>query len=109
MLPNVQQATIKPIITQAVAPGTLIHTDEYDIYARLPAWGYEHKTVCHADGEYAPRRRWRRVLRSARQHHRGFLVAAALLAASAPRHLAKRTAAVSRVLPVRAQRPSPRQ
>jgi hypothetical protein len=53
MLPNVQQATIKPVITQAVAPGTLIHTDEYDIYARLPAWGYGHKTVCHAHGEYA--------------------------------------------------------
>jgi transposase len=53
MLPNVRQATIQPIITQAVAPGTLIHTDGYDIYARLPAWGYEHKTVCHAHGEYA--------------------------------------------------------
>jgi len=53
MLANVQQATIKPIITQAVASGTLIHTDEYDIYARLPAWGYGHKTVCHASGEYA--------------------------------------------------------
>jgi len=53
MLANVQQATIKPIITAAVAPGTLVHTDEYSIYARLPAWGYEHKTVCHARGEYA--------------------------------------------------------
>jgi transposase-like protein len=53
MLPNVQQATIKPIIMQAVAPRALIHTDEYDIYARLPAWGYAHKTVCHARGEYA--------------------------------------------------------
>jgi transposase len=53
MLPNVRQATIKPLITQAVAPGTLIHPDEYDIYARLPAWGYGHKTVCHAHGEYA--------------------------------------------------------
>jgi transposase len=52
-LRNVQQATIKPIITQAVAPGTLIHTDESDIYARLPAWGDGHKTVCHAHGEYA--------------------------------------------------------
>ena len=52
MLPNVRQATIKPIITQAVAPGTLIHTDEYDLYARLPAWGYGHKTVCHAHGEH---------------------------------------------------------
>jgi len=53
MLANVQQATIKPIITGAVAPDTLVHTDEYGIYARLPAWGYQHKTVCHARGEYA--------------------------------------------------------
>ena len=53
MLPNVQQATIQPIISNTVSPGTLIYTDEYDIYARLPAWGYPHKTVCHARGEYA--------------------------------------------------------
>jgi transposase len=53
LLPNVQQATIKPVILATVAPGTLIHTDEYDIYGRLPAWGYAHKTVCHARGEYA--------------------------------------------------------
>jgi transposase len=53
MLANVQQATIKPIIVDALAPGSLVHTDEYDIYARLPAWGYGHKTVCHARGEYA--------------------------------------------------------
>jgi len=52
-LANVQQATIKPVITAAVTPGTLVHTDEYSIYARLPAWGYGHKTVCHARGEYA--------------------------------------------------------
>ena len=52
-LPNVPQATIQPIITQALAPGTLVPTDEYDIYARLPAGGYEHTTVCHAPGEYA--------------------------------------------------------
>ena len=32
---------------------TTINTDEYDIYARLPAWGYRHKTVCHGQGEYA--------------------------------------------------------
>jgi len=51
LLPNVQQTTIKPVIAASVVPGTLIHTDEYDIYARLPAWGYGHKTVCHARGE----------------------------------------------------------
>lgn len=53
MLANVQQGTIKPVITAAVAPGTLIHTDEYSIYARLPACGHGHKTVYHARGEYA--------------------------------------------------------
>jgi transposase-like protein len=53
MLADVKRATIKPFITTRVAKGALINTDEYDIYARLPAWGYGHKTVCHADGEYA--------------------------------------------------------
>jgi transposase len=32
---------------------TMIYTDEYNIYARLPVWGYQHKTVCHSRGEYA--------------------------------------------------------
>jgi len=31
MLANVQQATIKPIISAAVTPGTLVHTDEYAV------------------------------------------------------------------------------
>jgi transposase-like protein len=53
MLPDVKQKTIKPIIDAAVAKGTMIYTDEYDIYARLPVWGYQHKTVCHSRGEYA--------------------------------------------------------
>jgi transposase-like protein len=53
MLANVQQRTIQPIIEATVAKGTLVHTDEYDIYACLPDWGYRHKTVCHAQGEYA--------------------------------------------------------
>ena len=53
MLANVQQATIRPLIEGTVAHGSLIHTDEYDIYARLEAWGYGHKTVCHGRGEYA--------------------------------------------------------
>lgn len=53
MLANVKQVTIEPIIKARVAAGALIHTDEYDIYARLPEWGYRHKTVCHGRGEYA--------------------------------------------------------
>ena len=53
MLENVQQKTIAPILQAGIEPGTLVYTDEYDIYARLPHWGYTHKTVCHARGEYA--------------------------------------------------------
>jgi len=53
MLANVQQATIKPIITAVVAPSTLVHSDDYAIYAFLPSWGYDHKTVCHGRGEIA--------------------------------------------------------
>jgi transposase len=53
MLPNVQQTTIKPLITDTVMPGTMVYTDEYDIYTRLPEWGYQHKSVNHGAGEYA--------------------------------------------------------
>ena len=53
MLANVQQRTIRPVIEATVAEGALVHTDEYDAYARLEAWGYRHKTVCHSRGEYA--------------------------------------------------------
>ena len=53
MLADVKQATIGPLIRSTIAEGTEVHTDEYDIYHRLPAWGYVHRTVCHAHGEYA--------------------------------------------------------
>jgi transposase len=53
MLPNVQQVTIQPVLTQVIQPGSLLYTDEYDIYTRLEEWGYQHKTVNHSAGEYA--------------------------------------------------------
>lgn len=53
MPPHVQQSTIQPVITQAVALGGTLFTDAYDIYNRLPEWGYEHHTVNHSKGEYA--------------------------------------------------------
>ena len=53
MLADVRQATIRPVIEATVAKGALVHTDEYDVYGRLEEWGYGHKTVCHARGEYA--------------------------------------------------------
>ena len=53
MLADVKQKTIGPLIKATIAPGTVVYTDEYDIYARLPEWGYTHRTVCHAAGEFA--------------------------------------------------------
>jgi transposase-like protein len=53
LLANVQQATIKPLILAGVAPGSLINTDEYTIYGRLPPWGFAHRAVNHSRGEYA--------------------------------------------------------
>lgn len=53
MLSHVKQVTIAPLIQSPIAPGTLIYTDEYRIYARLVKWGYEHKQVNHGQGEYA--------------------------------------------------------
>ena len=53
LLPDVKQNTIKPLILATVATGTLINTDEYNIYNRLTLWGYQHKTVNHSQGEYA--------------------------------------------------------
>jgi transposase-like protein len=53
LLSDVQQQTIKPILTQTLAPSTKVMTDEYAIYAKLPVWGYGHQTVCHSKGEYA--------------------------------------------------------
>ena len=41
MLANVQRKTIKPIIEKAIAKGTLVFTDEYDIYGNLKRMGYE--------------------------------------------------------------------
>ena len=53
MLADVKQATIGPLIKATIAPETVVYTDEYDIYARLSQWGYTHRTVCHAAGEFA--------------------------------------------------------
>ena len=50
---DVRQKTIGPLIQRTIAAGTDVYTDEYDIYARLPQWGYVHHTVCHGDGGFA--------------------------------------------------------
>ena len=53
LLATVKQKTIEPFIKDTIIPGTLVYTGEYSIYARLRAWGYDHKSVNHGRGEYA--------------------------------------------------------
>lgn len=53
MLDDVKQNTIKPLILESIKPGTLIYTDEYNIYNRLEQWAFQHKTVNHSLKEYA--------------------------------------------------------
>ena len=48
-----KQKTIRPLIESTIEPGSLIYTDEFNIYHRLVQWGYEHKSVNHSEGEYA--------------------------------------------------------
>jgi len=81
MMPNVQQVTIKPVMTKVIKPSSMVYTDEYNIYHRLPKWGYQQKSVNHSAGEYTRGRmvmasqkfmsiRWK-VLRSWLRPHRG--------------------------------------
>lgn len=53
MLADVKQRTIGPLVRETITEGSVVDTDEHDLYARLPRWGYTHHTVCHASGEYA--------------------------------------------------------
>jgi hypothetical protein len=46
-------ASFSSLIKRTITPGAVVYTDEYDIYARLPDWGYTHRTVCHAAEEFA--------------------------------------------------------
>lgn len=52
MLPNVQQVTIQPLMTKTIQAGSLVYTDEYNIYDPLDQWGYHHKSINHSAGEY---------------------------------------------------------
>lgn len=43
---------VQPLIRQNVKYGTLIHTDGYRAYKRLPQMGYEHRTTDHGAFEF---------------------------------------------------------
>ncbi len=52
LLNNVKRKTIEPLITQTVKAGSVVNTDEYNIYDWMSS-NYEHKSVNHGKGEYA--------------------------------------------------------
>src|SRR4029078_11283807 len=114
----VKKKRTQRVITAPVPPDSWIHTDEYAIYTRLPAWGYRHKTVCHGRGEYA-RDEDRDgflaahvntiegfcvVLRPGpQQHHRRLVLSAFILVAPALRALEEQAEIQSVLLPVGAE------
>ena len=53
--PDTARATLEPIVAATVAPGAVVHTDEWTAYRRLAALGYRHRTVTHGRGQWADR------------------------------------------------------
>jgi transposase-like protein len=102
MLADVKQKTIGPLVKKVIAPGSVVYTDEYDIYHRLPKGGLHPPDGVSCSGGIRPGRRRGWVLRSARQHDGGVLVAAAELATAASWGLAGEAATVPGFLRVRA-------
>ena len=52
VVPNVQRATLMPIVQEHVAEGATVYTDEFNVYAKLDELGYKHDTVKHKENEY---------------------------------------------------------
>lgn len=52
IVPNVQRATLLPIVQATVKSGSIVSTDELSSYRTLAQYGYTHGTVDHGDGEY---------------------------------------------------------
>ena len=51
--PNVRTDSLKPIVNEHVAKGSIVSTDELRSYGLLTGDGYEHGTVNHGRKEYA--------------------------------------------------------
>ncbi len=52
VVPNREAETLLPHVRERVHPDTLIYTDEFKSYRRLPREGYQHKRVHHAAKVY---------------------------------------------------------
>jgi transposase-like protein len=49
---NVKSKTILPIVASNIEEGTQVYSDEFNVYDALPAMGYQHATVPHAEKIY---------------------------------------------------------
>ena len=53
VIPDVKTATLKGVVTDTVAPGSIVSTDELVSYGLLSGDGYQHGQVKHAEKDYA--------------------------------------------------------
>jgi hypothetical protein len=95
-------ATVTAGLTIGVAKGALIHTDEYDIYARVSYGDTDTRPFATGAANMRAMRTATAFMKSV-SIRRGLLVAAAFMAATASRRRPRKVAALSRLLPVRAQ------
>jgi len=109
ILEDVRQTTSQPLIEATIRPGTLVPTDEYTIYKRLPEWGFEHQTVYHNAGEDARDKDGDGFHEIHVNTMEGFWSLAALLASATPGDFPGALTLVSGLFRVRPQRQKPRQ
>lgn len=51
-VPNLKRSTLRPIIAKNIQRGSIISTDEFQTYADLQQFGYQHGKVTHAAKQY---------------------------------------------------------
>jgi transposase len=52
VVPDVSRQSLEPVMTQAIACGSIVYTDSAKCYNFLEEVGYHHETVNHSQGEY---------------------------------------------------------
>lgn len=52
VVPNLEAMTVLPKVREKVLPRSIVYSDEFAVYDRLPRMGYQHKRVHHAAKVY---------------------------------------------------------
>ena len=52
IIPDRKRASIWPAVSESVAPGSILHTDELASYGSISLRGFRHQTVNHSEGTY---------------------------------------------------------